>query len=107
MRNRTSWEVASLAVALAVCLGTVDPRSQAAATFVREVPWYGHGVWLKADTHTHTRFSDGGRSVDDVVAKAAQFGCDVVAITDHADYNLRGTTPEYFDAIDQARTAHP
>jgi hypothetical protein len=31
---------------------------------------------------------------------------DAIAITDHADSNLRGQTPEYFDAIDKARAAH-
>jgi hypothetical protein len=74
---------------------------------VREIPWQSGGVWLKADTHVHTQFSDGRYTVDQVVARAREFGCDVIAITDHLDDNLDAATPEYFAAIDAARRAHP
>jgi hypothetical protein len=64
-------------------------------------------VWLEAELHTHTRFTDGSHTVDQVVAAAVKNGCDVVAITDHGDGNLKGATPEYFDAIRAARMANP
>src|SRR5262245_47798402 len=75
------------------------PAVPDAARFIRQIPWAGKGTWVKADTHTHTRFSDGSHTPDEVAAKAAEHGCQVIAITDHADNNLRAATPEYADAI--------
>src|SRR4030095_15876668 len=37
----------------------------------------------------------------------AKNGCDVVAITDHADEELKAATPEYLDAIRAARVHNP
>lgn len=99
---RTSWFIA---IGVLAMVGVT--RGQPAAHFIREVPWAGKGLWLKVDTHTHTRFSDGGRTVEDVVSRASRLGCDAVAITDHTDGNLLGQTPDYFDAVDKARAAHP
>lgn len=65
------------------------------------------GEWVKADTHIHTRFSDGAHSLDEIALKAQEFGCDVIAITDHADRNLSGASPEYAEAILSARRSHP
>src|SRR5262249_39751136 len=80
---------------------------QPAPQLVTAVDWYGHGVWLRADFHTHTQFSDGSYPLEAVVASAATHGCDAVAITDHGDRNLNGGSPEFVDAIHSARTSHP
>src|SRR5262249_21918772 len=81
--------------------------SEAPAEFVRQIPWAGHGTWIAADTHIHTVFSDGGSTGAAVVAKAAEYGCQAVAITDDKDGNLKAATPEYAAAITAARAANP
>jgi len=96
----------ALAGVAALSLGAAREQTSA-AHFVREVPWSGTGVWLKIDTHTHTGFSDGARTVDNILNRATVYGCDAVAITDHTDLNLKAATPEYFDAIEKARAARP
>lgn len=73
----------------------------------RAVEWRDRGVWLRADLHTHTRFSDGNHTVEEVVAEAGRRGCDVVAITDHSSVRLTAATPEYVAAIQRARAANP
>lgn len=77
------------------------------AEFVRRIPWIGNGVWLKADLHSHSRFSDGIREPAEVVARAKQYGCDVIAITDHTDHDLRAATDEYFQATAALRQENP
>ena len=79
---------------------------QPAARFERQIAWAGRGVWLKAETHVHTRFSDGG-PIDAVVDQAVTHGCDVLAITDHSDGGLTAATPEYHAAIAAARGRAP
>jgi glycopeptide antibiotics resistance protein len=99
-----------LAVLGFVCRALVGCQSSAApaqAKFVRSVPWAEHGVWLKADTHVHTRFSDGGVELGAVASRAAANGCQVLAITDRADAELAATSDEYFAALKQARKANP
>lgn len=74
---------------------------------VRQVPWSLTGRWLIADTHTHTRFSDGALEPGALAASAAANGCDVLAITDHGDLSTGATTPAYFDAMRAAQQALP
>jgi hypothetical protein len=95
--------VAAIAFAMAANCSMQTP----APRLVRQIDWAGRGVWLKADLHTQTRFSDGRYTVDEVVTAGAKNGCDVVAITDHADQELRAATPEYLDAIRAARLNSP
>lgn len=77
------------------------------ARVTRGIDWADSGVWLDVETHTQTRFTDGLQTVEEIVAAATRHGCDAVAITDHADENLKGGTPEYVEAIRAARAAHP
>lgn len=104
--------VAGIPLALgALLLATAAPEvpraQEAAATFVKQVPWYGNGVWMKIDTHIHTQFSDGVRTVEDIAARAQPNGLDAIAITDHSDANLRAATYNYFEAINNARQKYP
>src|SRR6185312_5279909 len=89
------------------CGNSPSPGPLAKPRFIRQVEWTGKGVWIKADTHTHTKFSDGSHTVEEVAAKAEQFGCDVLAITDHSDRNLKAATHEYHEAVRVARRQHP
>jgi hypothetical protein len=75
------------------------------ARYLKRIDWIGEGQWVKADTHIHTSFSDGRYSLEKVLSEAQAYGCDVVAITDHAD--RRGGDPEYLEAIRVARTQFP
>lgn len=77
------------------------------AKLIKRIPWMGKGHWLKVDTHVHTKFTDGKHPVEVVVAKAAEFGCQAIAITDHGDKGDDGATPEYFAAIEAARQTYP
>ena len=83
------------------------PAAPPPARFIRQIEWAQRGQWLKADTHIHTKFSDGSFNVDEVADQAVRFGCDVMAITDHGDRDLRAATPEYMAAIRAARQRHP
>lgn len=95
--------VSGIAVALTVTAAIAFQQRSSRPRFERETPWATGGVWLKAETHVHTKFSDGGHTVDELVDRAAANGCDVLAITDHSDGNLTAATPEYHAAIAAAR----
>lgn len=103
--SRILLAAGTLAVAAAGAGLAYQARS-ARPRFERQIAWAGAGVWLKAETHVHTKFSDGG-PFDAVIDHAMANGCDVLAITDHTDGNLIAATPEYHAAIAAARARAP
>ena len=98
--------ISGAAIAVVMVVAAVYGQKRGTTRFAREIPWAQAGVWLKAETHVHTSFSD-GRALDELVDQAVLNGCDVLAITDHSDRNLKAATPEYHAAIAAARTRAP
>ncbi|MCL1803150.1 MAG: PHP domain-containing protein [Eubacteriaceae bacterium] len=49
---------------------------------------------VKADLHTHTTFSDGDSSIEEIINAAIAKGIDAVAITDHDTVSHFGKVPE-------------
>ncbi len=92
-------------LAVLLLAGGCGPASD--ARFITQIDWMEQGEWVKADTHIHSRFSDGAHTIDEIALKAREFGCDVIAITDHADRKLKAATPEYAEAITVTRRNHP
>ncbi len=74
---------------------------------VQRIPWANQGVWLSTDTHIHTKHSDGGHTIKEIADKAQEFGCDIIAITDHADGNLSAGSLEYFYEIEEVNRLYP
>jgi len=101
------WFAPAVLVGAVALGGAAAQSARTGPRIEREVPWATSGVWLKAETHVHTRFSDGAATVDEIVAHAVANGCDVLAITDHTDPKLKAATPEYHAAIAAARERTP
>ena len=99
------WRAVGRAVLLGLTLWlTGCPQDQ--PRLVEAVPRAKTSDWLLVDTHTHTKFSDGRASVDEVVQKAIQAGCDAMAITDHSHY--KGTAGvAYLAEIELADARYP
>ncbi len=102
---RSCAVAAALAAVPALCSCAV--AGQPSARFLRTIPWTTTGKWIAVDAHVHTKFSDGANTVSELVEHAQQFGCQALAITDHADRRLAAATAEYQKAIEDARVAHP
>ena len=86
-------------------LSACSPKPE--AEFVTSVPWGLTGGTVVLDGHSHTRFSDGALSPQELATEALLNGCGALAITDHGDLWAHAATPEYFAAIDEARKQHP
>jgi len=61
-----------------------EDRGEVAAAATGELPDLLSRSDLRGDLHVHTDWSDGAESVESMVAGAAAFGHEYVAITDHA-----------------------
>jgi len=100
-----AWQRLALGVLIVLIPGcSKQPKP---AEFVRRIPWIGSGSWVKADLHAHSTFSDGRRTPREVAAQAKTYGCDVLALTDHTDRELKGASDEYFAAVTELRTEYP
>ena len=94
-----------LAATAVLWLSACSPKPE--AEFVTSVPWGLTGGTVVLDGHSHTRFSDGALSPQELATEALLNGCGALAITDHGDLWAHAATPEYFAAIDEARKQHP
>ena len=73
----------------------------------RAISWALGGKSVIADLHTHTRHSDGGLTPSELVERAVMNGCQVVALTDHADHKVKAVDAEFFKALDELRRKLP
>ncbi|MBI2379132.1 MAG: CehA/McbA family metallohydrolase [Gammaproteobacteria bacterium] len=91
---------------LGLCMGLCACGSRE-ARFVEDIPWRAEGHWLIADLHSHSRYSDGTKTPQELAAMARRNGCDVLAITDHGDRKVKTLSPEFFAELVAARQAEP
>ncbi len=64
--------------------------------------------WLTVDTHIHSDFSDGNKTISQIARQAYSFGCDAIAITDHGYYNFeKVASKEYFNVITSEDNNYP
>ncbi|GBE09194.1 MAG TPA: PHP domain-containing protein [Gammaproteobacteria bacterium] len=94
----------SAILAVLLLAGCSPPQD---AEVITEIPWALISRPLVMDTHTHTNFSDGSYSVEEVTQLAIDHGCEALAITDHSDLSEGAATPGYFSSVDAARKKHP
>lgn len=92
---------AILALVIACLLGCDSNDRQ-----LDQAYWAASKTRMIFDHHTHTRFSDGRLPLGDVVALAAEFGCEAIAISDHSDIPA-AYSQQYLDALNAARLQHP
>jgi DNA polymerase (family 10) len=61
-----------------------EDRGEVAAAAAGDLPQLVEPGAVRGDLHTHTDWSDGGDSVEEMARAAAAFGHDYLAVTDHA-----------------------
>ena len=99
---KTVSGVIALASGLCVAAACAQGGPRLATTY----DWVGKGQWIRGDLHLHTNASDGSYDIATLAARAKAQGCDAIAITDHADRQLKAGTPEYIAGITNARAAN-
>ncbi|MFT5814359.1 MAG: peptidoglycan/LPS O-acetylase OafA/YrhL/VanZ family protein [Psychroserpens sp.] len=87
-------------------IGTVYYINQQKAS-VEQAPWaIDPAATLIFDHHTHTDYSDGELSLEQITELAYFKGCDALAITDHS--GVKNSSPvEKFERIEVLRTQYP
>jgi VanZ family protein len=97
--------IAILLVAVLVLIGQ-HLFFNLATSSVKKMNWASNDANLLFDHHTHTHFSDGKLSVEELVKLSLDNGCDAIAITDHTD-SKRSLTKKQLDEIKLARLFNP
>ena len=83
-----------------------EGRGELEAAEAGELPTLVEPTDLRGDLHTHTDWSDGGASIDEMLKAAAAFGHEYLAITDHAPgAGVRSDITVPIDEIDAQRAA--
>ncbi|KXI28495.1 acyltransferase family protein [Paraglaciecola hydrolytica] len=70
------------------------------------IPWASNNANIIFDHHTHTKYSDGSLTLDELTELASISGCDALAITDHTD-SQRSFSPEKIEKIEKLRKQYP
>lgn len=104
-RSRTALaRVLALALGASLALG-LGVSARAAPETLRHSD--AGELWLRIDTHVHSRFSDGAESLVTICRRAEAEGLDVLAFTDHAGPRMRGRWETASSSIAAARRACP
>lgn len=61
-----------------------EDRGEIEAAIEKKLPELVELKDVKGDLHTHSTWSDGGSSIEDVVLKARELGYEYIAVTDHS-----------------------
>ena len=79
------------------------PRS---SSFEVSPPWSGRNASLIFDHHTHTRFSDGALTPEELVTVAKSAGCDALVVSDHSNFSA-DAIPQQLGDLKNLREKYP